>query len=327
MKRSGSVTASAIISIIGSLGTLLLGIGLVISAIVARSNPQLREGAGSAPFDVTIVLLVEGGVLLAFGVFGIVSAIGLLRLKNWARICFLIFGGLLCAFSIMAVIGSVMAAFIAPGIMPPEQRPPEGFFTVFLVGFSIFWLLLCGLSVWWLIYFTRPRAKEQFMNPAEAAAPRRGPLSVTIIAWLLAVGGCFGGLALFVSYPVMFFGMVFTGWTARAIILLWSAASIAAGIGMLRWRAPAHTLALTVYGFGLLTLIANVILPGAVERMRTLMLQMNPQLEATSPLVSAAFVRFSGVFGILAVAVPVWFLITRRQAFLDACHEPPPADA
>src|SRR5262245_53344767 len=87
MKRSGSVTASAIISIIGSLGTLVLGLALVVSAIFARSNPQLRAGAGSAPIDVTIVLLVEGGVLFAFGVFGIVSAIGLLKLRNWARVC------------------------------------------------------------------------------------------------------------------------------------------------------------------------------------------------------------------------------------------------
>src|SRR5262245_25081289 len=120
MKRSGSVIASAVISIIGSLGTLVLGIGLVVSAIVARSSPQFREAAGSTPIDLTIVLLVEGVVLLAFGVFGIVSAIGLLRLKNWARICFLVFAGLLCAFSIMAMIGTLMAAFIAPGMMPPE---------------------------------------------------------------------------------------------------------------------------------------------------------------------------------------------------------------
>jgi carbon starvation protein CstA len=163
MKRSGSVTASAVICILGSLLTLLLGIGAIATFITFRARPELPQGATTAVFDIS----------------------------------------------------------------------------VFLLGEAIFF---CGLAVF--------------------------------------------------------------------------------GIVMLRWRAPAHTLALVFYGFSLLSTIFTLILPGSVGRMLELMLQMSSQQNLPQPLFSTSWVWISMLFGILAMSVPVWFLITRRRAFLDACEAP-----
>jgi hypothetical protein len=57
----------------------------------------------------TIAIGVAFGILTGFyagfGVWGLVSAIGILRLRNWARICFAIFGGILAVFSLFGGLG------------------------------------------------------------------------------------------------------------------------------------------------------------------------------------------------------------------------------
>src|SRR5262245_21933133 len=104
MKRAGGVTASGVISIVGSLLTILLGIGLILMTVTIRSNP-LPSGA-APPVDVTKILVIESIALLGLGVFGIVCGISLLMLKNWARISFLVFSGLLGSFSVMGLFGT-----------------------------------------------------------------------------------------------------------------------------------------------------------------------------------------------------------------------------
>jgi hypothetical protein len=242
-------------------------------------------------------------------------------LKNWARISFLIFGGVLAAFSVVAMLGTAMAIFVVPQMMPREQAPPPGVLTGVLAIMIFFWLALAGLSAWWLYYFTRARVKEGFFTEAQLATPRRGPLSITIIAWLLAVGGCLGSLALafMPSYPVFLFGFAFHGWMARLTLILLSLATLVAGVGMLRWHPRAHTLALAIYAFTLLSTLGSLILPGSTARMQAAMQEISYSQPAPFP-VSSSLLCFSLLLALVAVGVPLWFLVTRRRAFLDACH-------
>src|SRR5262245_12730263 len=167
MKRTAGVIASGVVGIIGSLFTFLVAIALAATLIAVRSNPSLAAaGPTPPPVEMTAVLATESVILFGLGIFGVVSAIGLLRLKNWARVSFLVFGGLLGGVSVMAMLGTLMAAVLMPQMMPPGQQVPPGFVTGILLGFSAFWLAMVGLSVWWLIYFTRLRVKEQFMSAA-----------------------------------------------------------------------------------------------------------------------------------------------------------------
>ncbi len=319
MKPTAGVIASGVIAILGSLLTVLLGLGMIASWFTMRSA-QLPEGVAAPPFNVATFLIVESVILCGFGVFGIVSAIALLRLKKWARVSFLVFGGLLCAFSIMAMIGSAVALFLSPQMIPPEQQPPPGFLTTMFVVFIVFWFALAAMSVWWLVYFTRRKVKELFLSDAEISTPRRGPLSITIIAWLLVVGGGLVIVSFFTSYPVLLFGVVLRGWMAHATLTIFGAVSLVAGVGLLRWRAEAHSLALAVYGFGFLSNVWSLILPGYVPRMQALMQEMSPS-NATLPIFTGSFMRFSMILGLIVICVPIWFLITRRRAFLDACVE------
>jgi hypothetical protein len=63
------------------------------------------------------------GLYWGFGVWGIVSAIGLLRLRNWARICFAVYGGILAAFSLSGEFGIAMATLMPKPTLPPDVSP------------------------------------------------------------------------------------------------------------------------------------------------------------------------------------------------------------
>src|SRR5512147_2710603 len=109
MKRSSGVIASAVIAIIGSLLILLLSVSMAFNWVIMRSNPDFLAQARNMPMSpssLAALALVEAVVFFVLGVIGIVCSIALLRLKNWARVSFLIFGGLLSVFSVFGVLGS-----------------------------------------------------------------------------------------------------------------------------------------------------------------------------------------------------------------------------
>ncbi|MCI0628028.1 MAG: hypothetical protein L0387_41310 [Acidobacteria bacterium] len=325
MKRSSGITASAVIAILGSVFTILLGGFAVLSAMVMRAMPNLSTPPGqpAPPVPVGAILIAESIFFLGFGAWGIASAVGLLRLKDWARVCFLVYAGLLTVFSIFGAL--FMLLFLVVGLpMPPQQHLPPGFMTGILSAMIFFELMLVTLGVWWLFYFNRRDVKTQFMGEAAAALPSRRPLSIIIIAWMLIVGGLFSPFYLLFSYPAVFFGFALRGWAARLTYFLMVLAGLLIGIGLLRWKPAAHTLAVVYYGFSLLNLAGSILLPGAYPRIQALMQEMLPAGSRSGSELTEQFFWFGILLGLLGTAVPLWFLITRRQAFLDACQPEPP---
>ena len=324
MKRSGGVTASAVMAIIGSVFTILIGGFAILGALLMRTMPNLPT-TPAQPVPPAAFLLAESVLFLGFGVWGMASAVGLLRLKNWARVSLLVFAGLLAFFSAIGAL--FMLLILVVGLpMPPQQNVPPGLMTSVFATMIVFALLLVALNVWWLFYFNRRDVKAQFMGEAAAAAPSRRPLSITIIAWLLIVGGIAAApVYLLASSPLFVFGFVIRGWLAGAIYSLLVLAGLLAGVGLLRMKAAAHSLAVAYYGFTLLNLATNILIPGSFARMLAVMKETVPPTPGTQFFLSEQFFWFIMFCGLLSAGIPLWFLITRRQAFLDACKAPPPA--
>jgi hypothetical protein len=145
---------------------------------------------------------------------------------------------------------------------------------------------------------------------------------VTIIAWFLLVGG--GLSILYVPFPIpmALFGIVFHGWMSRIAFLAFGMVSLIAGAGMLRWRPKAHSLAVGFYILLAVNALSYFVVPGASSRIKQAMLELVPQVNG-SPLPSMdLYLRFGVLVGILYSAIPLWLLITRRKAFLEACRTP-----
>ncbi|HMI54159.1 MAG TPA: hypothetical protein VK525_21805 [Candidatus Saccharimonadales bacterium] len=127
-RPSASITVAAILAIAGSALAL-------ISIFFAALGMAMMRSAASVPALPPAVQAVTTVSLLLFAglaVFGIFTGVGLLRLKNWARISILVFSGLATAVSSLTII---FATFL-PIPAAPEAGPAMGaFIKVFIMIF------------------------------------------------------------------------------------------------------------------------------------------------------------------------------------------------
>ena len=134
MQRFIGITASAVIAIIGSVLTILMSALIVMASITTHSILAQNQTSGVSPEASAMTLATVAVTYVGFGIWGIVSAIGALRLRNWARICFAVFGGILAAFSLFVALGVLLIFRGAPQIQP--------------AGAGASPVLLCGEGEW-----------------------------------------------------------------------------------------------------------------------------------------------------------------------------------
>ena len=323
-KRSGVVTAAAVIALVGSVGALLFGSMTLLGGFLASGDPSFTDQSGD-PSDAPslAVFLIMGGGQLALSAWGIVSAVGLLRLRNWARLSFVVFAALLAVASSCAVLG-LMVAIPALSLVPDvDPNIPPGVMAAVLSVMALIAVSGVGVGIWWVIYFNRARVRSQFISkPVEMADRPRPPVRITVVAWLLVANGLFLPLHLTATHPTVLFGVVVRGWPGRGVVVAQLVVACVAGIGLLRKRAGAHTLAVGLYVFGLLNFAATLIVPGGPARLRETYQQVFADQRMPESLVDWAM--WSGTALSLVVGVLfLWLLMSRRRAFLLACAPAP----
>jgi hypothetical protein len=339
MKRSTGVTVIAILSLLGSAFTFVVGtVMLVVMAIapVPRSN----EFPGS-PMLLRAILLASSLMYLLPAVWGILTGIGLLRLKNWARISIIVFSVLLILMS--AFTGLVSLVVPIPATSNNEVDPLVMIGIRMVVG--AFWLALLGIGIWWLVFFNRSKVKEQFGQlalafpggsmsqtaypvqsmPVSATEPgtAKRPLSITILAWLLLAGCAFIPLSLVLRAPAILFTTLLNGGPAILFFLTFAALQLCIGIGLLRLRPVARMAAVIYFIFGFLNSAVFYFAPGGHARTLALMESQQTmfpwmrqfQGQAGLQFNPAPFLVVGAVVGLFVITVPLYFLITRKLAF------------
>ena len=84
---------------------------------------------------------------------------------------------------------------------------------------------------------------------------------------------------------------------------------------MLRRRVEAHALAVGYFAFALLNLFFYILQPSSFQRfMREVPGGQNLPTDSMN-----AFFLIGNVFGLISTGLVLWFLITRRQRFIEAC--------
>ncbi len=337
MKRSAGVTFIAILSMIGSVLVLLIGILLIVVMALfppPPSNPQIP-----APFFKVLILF---GALVYIGpsIWGILTSVGLFRLRKWARISILVFSILL----ILMAVPSGLISFLIP--TPEVKGADPGFFPVFRILMAGFWLMLAAIGTWWLIFFTRSGVKAQFepsavLSPLQAIPgtipvpvvpslpdkPRR-PVSFTVIACLMLLGALFMPIAFLMHTPGIVLTRIVTGPKAVVYYIAVTVLSLYVGIGLLRLRPLARKVGIV---YSILLLINSAVFylaPGGVGRMRSLiesqstifpwmrLTQSQPNLQ----LDMAPAMIVGGITGLLIISAQIYFLITGKEAFEAAAR-------
>jgi len=315
MARSAGVTASSIIALIGSGVTLLFAGVAALSLAIAPSPTQ------DVPFMKAVLIGIVVLWVAASG-WGIASGIGLLRLREWARISMLVFGALLILFCLPA------AASMPFLRMPVPPDVPPAFFLAIRVVIPSFYLALAALGVWWVCFFNRKAVKAQFRGGeslmAPSAAPTR-PVSIGIIGWFLLVCGCFVPLTLFLHVPLMFLGFLLVGSSAKAAVLTLGIIGVVTGVGLLKLRPWARILAICYFLFGALNSLAFLVVPGAEARLQLAMAATQSSMKL--PPVPPPPIWFISAAGLPLVIAVLWFLIMRKTSFTPSRPELPASES
>jgi hypothetical protein len=191
-------------------------------------------------------------IFLGIAVFGIFTGIGLIRLRNWARISILIFSGLTVFFGGTALLVLLAIPFPINPSGPPVD--PGAVKAVVLLVYGIPVLI----SIWWLVLFNLKGTKAQFAGTSSETSPGipsapACPLPVQTIAvcflfsvlWTLVVP------FLQMPFPAVFFGHPFYGTSGKVLIVLAGLLLGAGSIGLLKLKKWSYPLVLGIQGFWL----------------------------------------------------------------------------
>ena len=298
--RSAAVTVIAILQLIGSALVLAMS-GLLAVAMIAA--PPTPNDAQLPPMFFKMIRIIAPLIYALPAVWGIITAVGLLQVKNWARISTIVFSALLLFFGAFGILTS-MVFFLKP---PPGKGLDPAMFAWVGVFMAVCALAQIGIGIWWMVFFNRARVKAQFQPqplplphpgqgfapyadmPSSATPPPPGfpsatdlapspasplaqnrparPLSISIIAWFLLVCCIFFPVSLFLHPPVALFLTVLIGWPAAVFILISAAISVYLGIGLLQMKPAARLVAMGYFIFGGLNAAVFYFAPGGSARL------------------------------------------------------------
>ena len=332
MKRPAGVTIAAVMVFIGS-GLTLLSAGFMIFAFAvmpaAETTPAFTRDAG----------LIMSVLMLGLAGWGIATGINLLQLREWSRISMIVFSGLLL---VMAVPGLLMMLVMPLAIPPASAYPPgdampspEHLMTAVRVVMAVFYALLAVLGGWWLYFFNTRPIRELFrgaattsssnwtpgvLAPTEIPGSPKRPVSITIIAYLALVGACMFPVLNILHLPLTFLGFFFTGGKASLIVVGYMSVQLLMAYGLLKLEMWGRNLAIYYFNFAIFNSIISVILPGAQARYE----EVTATIQTSMGLPPTPFqfpIWFSLVFSLPMIAIQLWFVVTRKQAF-EVPHNP-----
>jgi hypothetical protein len=182
-------------------------------------------------------------------------------------------------------------------------------------GMAGFYGLLAAIGVWWLVLFNLRSTKEYFAQEATSAPPAR-PLSVSVIGWYLLISSLFLAVPAVIRFPAFVFGAVVTGWAGLAVYTVFAVAQVILGAGLLRLREPARVGAIAYFCLMALNSVVTWALPGYEAKMQLMLREMPRLFPAGTPPQMPQPMWVFMLMGIVFVAIPVWFLVRQRAAFV-----------
>ena len=148
MERPTGVTIIAVLDFIGAAGCAILALlafvggSLIAGFINAAGTANGATGAGPASGIAAGVGIFIGAICLAFAIFIVFVAVGLLKLQNWARITSIV----LSALGLLGSFRNIAAAFHGSGMVVS--------------------IVVLAFHIWVIWYMLQPNVKAAFGQTA-----------------------------------------------------------------------------------------------------------------------------------------------------------------
>jgi hypothetical protein len=306
-----------VVAIVGSV-LAILGLSLVLLSLAlvgSRPTPEM-------PAFLKTIMLVMMALFLGVAIFGVVTGVGLIRLRNWARISALIWAGV----SAFGSASTILIVFLMPLPAPPNVAPGA------LAAIRWIILLVYGLplliGIWWLILFNRRPIKSQFAEQSLSADPSiphkpRCPTPIVVLAWLLIISVFNAIFVLLPAYvPVVLFGHIISGAAGRVVFILSCVLFAVAGVGLLKLKTWSYPLTIGMYLIWLASGVISLLTPNSKIILNSAMSKMLGSMHLPdSGYQSPDYMRYMslGIFlGLAFCGAVLTMLFYYRKRFLEA---------
>jgi hypothetical protein len=303
-KASAAVIAAGIHAILGSLFWIFC---LLLGVLGLSLAPAQKELPGISRAGLSVFLLI----FLAVAVFGIFTGVGLIRLRNWARISALAWAAITAVFSAFLLIAILVIPF------PPVPDTPGVSVGTIKAVMAIFYGIPILIGVWWLILFNQLSTKAQFIGNSapkliQTSPLPRCPLPVAIIAgiMLFSVLGMFAMPLLRMPVFMILFGHRMRGEFGNFLFASTTVLYLAAAIGLLRLKRWSYPLSLGLYGFWTLSGVVTFLSPNYKQILQETFSEMHvPESSAMSLqfISSPAFALFSLIPTLMIVGILLYY--------------------
>jgi len=276
-----------------------------------------------APFRQLLILGVS--VFYAIlAVWAILTVIGILRLRPWARYSILVIGGGLAGIGTLLALGT---AFSRTMLFTMPTRSPAPDPHIMAVIFAVLIAIYIGIAIigiWWLVYFNLRTTRELFLDPSLSALspgglPQRS-IAITILAGFFFYAAVCCVTFTFLPFPAFLLGFIFPAKYAHVFYLAFAVLSAFIGYGLLKLKESARLTTIAFLIFGCCNVMLSF-LPWYQVQFRIYMVQFTDAF-STYPNQSPAMFPFTptlmlvfGVFGLAIYALLLWLLHRHRTAF------------
>jgi hypothetical protein len=144
-----------------------------------------------------------------------------------------------------------------------------------------------------------------------------------VIGWYLLMSSLFLAVPAVMRLPTFVFGSVVTGWAGAAVYTVFAAAQVILGVGLLRLRERARVGAIVYFCVMALNSVVTWALPGYEAKVQLMFREMPKLFPAGAPAQMPQPMWVFMLMGIAFLAIPVWFLVRRRAAFVKVADAPP----
>jgi hypothetical protein len=289
-RRPLGVILSAILLGCAALVALIFTATTALSIFLIKNTKGLTVSTpGAAPAPNAFLGIMMGCVCLFYfgtAIWAVVTLVGLVRMKPWARISVIIIGACLTFLGACSVFGAFAAQALIKNAPQTSGANPAITNMVF-VAMGVFSLLIAALGIWWIVYFNLRSTKNAFAKPvvtmpgdapfypidftyAQQAIPasyeitqvatsssempplkRTNPLSTQIIGWLMVATAVICLLQAWLPIPLFFLGVSLSGWSSHIFMLVVVSVSAYGGYGLIRLQRSAWMLTIAWYFVGM----------------------------------------------------------------------------
>ncbi|MGP8173962.1 MAG: hypothetical protein ACLP7O_05375 [Terracidiphilus sp.] len=325
MKRPFGVSFSAVLLILGSLFQLLMALCMAFSGAISHKHMVAGGVAGATavaplPDWMPVFMYALCVFFIALAAWGIVTAVGLFRLRRWARYSMLVIGGLVALFSLVILLVTLLMMLVplpVPANLDASQAHTAQAMTKVIFGVMAFVHgIICAVGVSWLVYFNRQKVRDAFTGKPGTVVESRRPILISVIAVLNMIGAGFCPMFVFIPLPAFIFGWLLDGWGKVALYFVFAALTASVGVGLWQLKEWGRLLALGMQAFGLVNTAVYILRPALMLRysaeIQQRMTPMQPQMpERFQTMIYSASFGF-GVLLCIAIAA---ILIYYRKAF------------